>query len=101
MTRFAKRIGASLLAASLVAIEGLTLAGSASAGGNQPRRHPGFDRHPGYSRHYEQSRYDHRRHGGIYRDRASNGRAIALGVGALILGAIIASEAERHQRDHD
>lgn len=84
-------VSAGLIAGNLTA-----LTTSASAEGW--RNHDGYsERHRG-PRHWDRSDfhddYGHRRH-----HRRHRGGAVALGVGALLLGAIIASEANRGHRN--
>lgn len=86
---------AGMLASNLA-----VFATSASAG--ERNRHQGRGPH-GYHRaapHYAVPHHQtHRRHYGTHHRRGHNGAAVAVGIGALILGTVLATEARRHHRD--
>lgn len=89
-----KLVRSSVLVSGVLAANVAMFAGSALAGDRG--RNYGHDR--GRSYHYAQP-YAHGYHGNHYKKkRNNNGAAIAIGLGALILGTMIASEANRHHR---
>jgi hypothetical protein len=94
-----KRSLLAIVAASIAAVSALSPA--AQAGDWNGRRGPGYGYHPGPQHYAPPPRYNQFYH---ERRRDKTGekiaKGIAIGVGALILGSILANEARRHERGY-
>ncbi len=97
--KFGNIARSTMLATGLVALNISAFTGAASAGDYRHGNGYGYNRSAPYhaAPRFAPSHgnYNHGHHG----RRHNNGAAVALGVGALILGTIIASEANRQHRD--
>jgi hypothetical protein len=95
-----KRSLITSVAASVAAVAMLSPA--AQAGDWNGRRHPGYGHYQPAPQYYvPPPRYNHFYHE-RRRDRTGEkiAKGVAIGVGALILGSILANEARRHDRGY-
>lgn len=99
MKKLGKVVRSSVLAAGVVAANLAVFAGSALAGDRYRGRYNGHGH--GHVRQYHAApHYGHGgHHYGYQKKRKNNGAAVAIGLGALILGTMIAAEAGRHHRN--
>lgn len=92
----------TVLAAGIVAANLSVFAGSALAGDRHYGRYNGNGQGHAPVRQYQAApHYGHGGHNyGYHKKRNNHGAGIALGIGALILGTMIAAEAGRHHRNN-
>lgn len=94
-----RKLATFALAAGIGAMNLVTLGSAAMAD-----EHGHFDRGRGREIHYGHPaphfayRDEHRDHD---RHHGDIGKGLAIGLGALVLGSVIAAEANRHHRDYD
>lgn len=92
--KLGKVVRSTVLAAGVVAANLAVFAGSAMAGDRYYGQYNGHNR----GRSYQAAPYHgHGNHYGYKHKKHNNGAAVAIGLGALILGTMIASEANRHR----
>lgn len=92
-----RTFGSAVSALGIAAATLVAFAGGAMADGPRHGGGPRFESHRAHPA--PAPRFAHgREHGGHH---GNNGAAVALGIGALFLGAVIAAEANRRHADRD